>query len=565
MFESVTKFLEKVDQRAGEIAQQREVLQQQLPAHDEIHPQTLDFNASGHARTGSDGSGRGGVVGSDRGVFAASTSQTVPVRRSLAPVSPVVNPLSTSQVPQSALLPSQQAEVTRLSDAQLQQRDQALLRIQRDYEEMARRAREIATALERKTHEVEEAQAARSVAERELEALRRNRQADEAGSATAREQVDVMQAALADSHQQTDALRQDLDIAIAQRRQWEMQAKQAQEELVDQRKRSAAALTEMERRVAAAASGRSPVDSAASAEGLAASAASGAAERAKAAAADAKIMELAEELTKARATAAEATKAVERAQREAAAAQRAADDAVEQSKVSQAMYTGEVASHQSTRSRLEAALQDAEDEKKLLQKQLLAARNSGAAGGSAAGGPGAGSSGNANNAPGGAGDWERRAKELAELVIEKQAALEARRNEADQWKARCEMSQQRIREMELVSLSASTGIGHRAVNMRTDSSAGGGGKDDEREHAEGMLGEFGRSQFFGNLSRRGKIGMQLTTVAQHVDGLAMHAGRVLRRSSVLRVAIILYVVVLQLWAFFAVSLSAVPQIPDPPH
>jgi len=355
-----------------------------------------------------------------------------------------------------------------------------------------------------------------------------------------------------------------MDVAVAQKRAYESQLQAAKADAGDARHRSAAALAEKERELQAL---RQQLHDRADSETPTGGASASAAASGRVAQLESRVAEAEGQLTAVRGELTEARSAGDKLRRELNAAKKAAEDAAEQARMAQSMYEGELASHQSTRSRLEGAVRDAKEEAQILQRQLNAARRSGAGTGGSPNTPSASTGGDAASGGGGS-EWERRAKELAELVVEKQAALEARRSEADQWKARYESAQQRIREMELVSLSAVTGggsnggSGHRAVHVS------GASGDLSKDHAEALMGEFGRSQFFGNLSRRGKLGKQLTTAAQHIDGLSLHAGKVLRRSSVLRVAAIVYVIVLQLWAFFAVSLTSVPPAAAdqlPPH
>jgi DNA repair exonuclease SbcCD ATPase subunit len=572
MLDSVTKFLEKVDQRANEIASQREQL-----AAANAAGRTLDFEGGapvsgdmgalpaiassthvspGYGESGGSGSTDGGGVSGGGASGAARAPSGV---AALAP------------------LPSVAAsdERTRMLEGQLQQRDQALLRIQRDYEELAMRTREVARELERKAAEADDAAAGRKRVDAELEALKEQRTQGESGASELRDEVAALQAAVADANAQAESYRGEMDIAVAQKRSYEGQLQAAKTEVAEARHRSAAALSEKDRELAAlrdqlshlrAAGGGGGLQqgSGTGLDGAAAGQGSTLSSAQRVSQLEGRVAEAEGQLTAVRGELTEAKTANDRLRREVATARKAADDAAEQARVAQSMYDGELASHQSTRSRLDGALRDAKEECQILQRQLNAARHASSSPTSA---DGAGSGGPGDGKSSGGGEWERRAKELAELVVEKQAALEARRSEADQWKARYESAQQRIREMELVSLSSTPsgggGVGHRSVHISGSASG-----DPSKDHAEALMGEFGRSQFFGNLSRRGKIGAQITTAAQHIDGLSLHAGKVLRRSSVLRVMAIMYVIVLQLWAFFAVSLTAVPPAAAdqlPPH
>ena len=136
---------------------------------------------------------------------------------------------------------------------------------------------------------------------------------------------------------------------------------------------------------------------------------------------------------------------------------------------------------------------------------------------------------------------ERRCKELAEIVLEKQSALEAKRFEVDQWRTRYELAQQRAREAELLSSALPTRSNHRALFM-----------DDTN------LVEPEENHFFGRLAGRGNIGAKISSVASRLDQASLKTGSVLRRYSSLRIFFVAYVVVLQVWVFVAVSFSSIP-------
>lgn len=146
---------------------------------------------------------------------------------------------------------------------------------------------------------------------------------------------------------------------------------------------------------------------------------------------------------------------------------------------------------------------------------------------------------------------EVRVRELADLLMEKQAALEAKRSETDQWRTRFEVSQQRLREAELVQT---------ALNSRCSSSAGGtrsvfiGGDDDAD------AGDISKTRLLRSLSRRGGWGEGVVTVAKSLDRVSLRTGSILRHNSLLRVGLIVYVMLLHVWVFFAVTLSG--QMPE---
>ena len=159
---------------------------------------------------------------------------------------------------------------------------------------------------------------------------------------------------------------------------------------------------------------------------------------------------------------------------------------------------------------------------------------------------------------------QRRAAELAELLLEKQAGLEAKRSESDQWRTRYEVSQQRLREAEMVGSSI---VGLAPTNSSGSTSARPSHRSgvsrslfQMEEGAGGETDDLRRSRFFGSLSNRGPLGRKLTDVAERLDSVSLRTGGVLRRSSVLRVALIVYIAVLHLWVFVAVSVSS--SLPD---
>lgn len=157
---------------------------------------------------------------------------------------------------------------------------------------------------------------------------------------------------------------------------------------------------------------------------------------------------------------------------------------------------------------------------------------------------------------------ELRVRELAEMLMEKQAALEARRSEADQWRTRFEVSQQRLREAESLhaAVSASgpqrvTSSGRSARPLFVDEEA--------NITMAGDVGELGRMKFMRNLSAKGAWGEHVVSAAQGLDKVSLRTGSFLRRNALLRVFLVAYVVMLHMWVFLVLTLSSVPS--DPRH
>ena len=221
------------------------------------------------------------------------------------------------------------------------------------------------------------------------------------------------------------------------------------------------------------------------------------------------------------------------------------------------MFDGEVAAHTRTRERLERVIEEKDQFIRALEKQRSSTTASSSSAHHAPADVTSSSSSSGSSGASDVAEWERRAKDLAELVMEKQAALEAKRSEADQWRTRCEIAQQRVREVELLSMStrdagsSGSGVGarlrhHTSLSMPiTDDGA--------------TEGTFEDSRFFGKLSVRGTWGAKLSGVARGLDDLSLKSGGFLRRSSVLRVGLVLYVALLHLWVFAVLSMSSVPQ------
>ncbi|CUG89192.1 transmembrane protein, putative [Bodo saltans] len=155
---------------------------------------------------------------------------------------------------------------------------------------------------------------------------------------------------------------------------------------------------------------------------------------------------------------------------------------------------------------------------------------------------------------------ELRVRELAEMLMEKQAALEAKRSEADQWRTRFEVSQQRLREAESVHAAMSSGPGARGSQQSRSARAL---YVDEESNLllAGDMGELGRTKFIRNLSAKGGWGEQVANAAQGLDKVSLKTGSFLRRNALLRVMLVAYVMMLHVWVFLVLTMSAVPSDP----
>eukprot|EP00758_Cryptobia_borreli_P006819 Tbor_TRINITY_DN5208_c0_g2::TRINITY_DN5208_c0_g2_i1::g.16539::m.16539 len=160
-------------------------------------------------------------------------------------------------------------------------------------------------------------------------------------------------------------------------------------------------------------------------------------------------------------------------------------------------------------------------------------------------------------------DVERRARELADALLEKQAALEAKRAEADQWRTRYEVGQQRLREAELVSKAITRGgkssnsaggshTGHRYSNDIGIAESGGM----DSHHG----GEFKESRWYSVIASKGSWGRHAAGAASKIDHASLRLGIILRRNSLLRIVVVVYFVLVQLYLFIVLSIS--PSVPE---
>lgn len=146
---------------------------------------------------------------------------------------------------------------------------------------------------------------------------------------------------------------------------------------------------------------------------------------------------------------------------------------------------------------------------------------------------------------------ERRAKELAQLLMEKQSALETKRAEADQWRTRFEVSQQRLREAELVSSAVQRGVDgvSRRAARYTDVASAEAQQTIENESVS-------KHRVMSLLASKGGWGIGVVNAAVQIDRISLRAGGILRRNSLLRVFMVCYVAILQLYIFIIVSFSS---------
>eukprot|EP00744_Colponema_vietnamica_P014651 GILI01020502.1.p1 GENE.GILI01020502.1~~GILI01020502.1.p1 ORF type:complete len:541 (-),score=136.32 GILI01020502.1:52-1674(-) len=149
------------------------------------------------------------------------------------------------------------------------------------------------------------------------------------------------------------------------------------------------------------------------------------------------------------------------------------------------------------------------------------------------------------------GDFERKAKELAQLLMEKQSALESKRAEVDQWRTRYEVSQQRLREAELVSSALNKGPDSSTTSRRQ------GQRYSDLSSAEAQDSEIvSKHKIMTQLAAKGQFGAKVVGVAEHLDRFSLRAGGLLRHNSLLRVFLVCYVIVLQLYMFIVISVSS---------
>jgi hypothetical protein len=443
---------------------------------------------------------------------------------------------------QLAAVLSAKADADRRQEREQLQRDNAMMRLQRDYdaatsavrdltERDGQHAADIAAVTRRADDAVHAGQAAGERAA-----------AAEEQHAAALEHAEHLEGAVHEAQHVADAQRQEHEIVAMQKKQLDAQLFRLNNDFADHKAKTALIMADRDQQLERLKTQVSTTSASGDGE-ISGSAAAKETEGArreivqlKAAAAQAAIAQAAAggQLT-------EALQSAAAARSELQAVTSSVADARHASRVAQSMYDGELLSHQSTRSKLEAVIREKEDEVRALEKR----------------GPRGGAATSPTDA-GGSDEWERRAKDLAELVMEKQAALEAKRSEADQWRSRHDMAQQRIREMELVTVSVGSGAASSSLSQRGIAGGHRAVLIDDGRDGDTVQGDFGRSRFFGGLSRRGAWGQGVSQAARQIDSTSLHIGSYLRANSVLRVCVLIYIVLLHLWAFMAIATAPVP-------
>eukprot|EP01059_Diplonema_ambulator_P033593 TRINITY_DN710_c3_g1_i1.p1 TRINITY_DN710_c3_g1~~TRINITY_DN710_c3_g1_i1.p1 ORF type:complete len:320 (+),score=48.49 TRINITY_DN710_c3_g1_i1:121-960(+) len=128
-----------------------------------------------------------------------------------------------------------------------------------------------------------------------------------------------------------------------------------------------------------------------------------------------------------------------------------------------------------------------------------------------------------------------RCQKLGQALLEKQAALETRSMEVEQYQLKLRVANQKIKELELLSTPSNTTMVHRDIESQDP-------PDTAPYHVRNSL-------FLQNLSRRSVLGRNVTSFAGNVGNFTIKAARVLRRHALLRVGFVIYIVILHLWMF----------------
>lgn len=148
---------------------------------------------------------------------------------------------------------------------------------------------------------------------------------------------------------------------------------------------------------------------------------------------------------------------------------------------------------------------------------------------------------------------EAKVQEMASLVMQKQQALEEKRAEADQWRMRFEVSSQRLREAEMVSNAVKLGRGAEGEGRRSYAADYGGAEEGRPATS------FRDTTLFSSIAARGRWGRKVAGAADRLDGFSLSTGSYLRKNSTIRLALIAYVILLQLYVFVVVSVNSVVQ------
>lgn len=422
-------------------------------------------------------------------------------------------------------------ESNREKERQQMERDHALLQLQRDYDASTAQHKAASRQLAQAQEDIETLNRQRGELRNQITELSDAKQKLESQLNVAQDRNDFLDRSNQVLHQDFENLKHDHSVVSSQVRSLEAQLKRANSEYMDHKNKSRILLlekdSELERLRADSTSGGEHSDGRAASELESLRTKMSVLEQSRGEQ-EQSMRELMVSLEKARNDVTSVT-----AQLESNMSQ--LQEAKHNALVAQSMYDGEIASHQATRSRMEGIIRERDEEIRLLEKRSNHRSQNG-------------------TEASGSQEWERRAKDLADLVMEKQAVLETKRSECDQWRTRYEIAQQKVREMELVASSTTSVHGsgnHHVVNMMNSGSP--------LDSVEAQ-GDFARSRFFGQLSKRGKWGQQITGVASKLDAITLLGGSLLRRNSVMRVALLLYILTLHMWVFFVLAVStAVPQ------
>jgi hypothetical protein len=219
-------------------------------------------------------------------------------------------------------------------------------------------------------------------------------------------------------------------------------------------------------------------------------------------------------------------------------------------------------SHRSTRARFEQMLSEKVEEVAILEKQLSRLTNTNNNNNN----NNISTNLNNNNLIGNSqpeiistnsSEWEKRAKDLADLVMEKQAALELKRNESDQWRSRYETAQQRLREAELMaavsSNSKNTNNHHRAITIN-DSSEFSGGAGDENDISKNVLVAM-LTRSLGTTKPYVVAGVGFL---RKIDQAVQRVVSGLKRNSLLRLVVAFYIFLVHLWILILIWNAPLP-------
>ena len=547
MFQNLTKFLENVDQRAGEFAaerQQRKSQQQPPTPTGQQQPHQLQRAASDSAGLSLNARR---ASGKDEDLLDDSASfPTVPiVPPSFTPPPAVTSvPYSEHRKQIEALLQAQ-SDAERRVEAANQERDQRQQVLQQDFEKGMQRIKELASLLQSKEKEVEDTKLHNLGLEAQVARLQASKESVEKSLAEARDRLSVLDSELTEAHRRSENTQKQLDVEKLRADQLAQQLTEIQQEFAEYKVKSKKVLSDRNNEISmlhnpvAALPTRPTKEVEAEVQQL----------RDALASKDALLEDLKRQFDL-------KVKELEQVLSDNSKQEARRAELSTQVKAAQELFEGEAQAHSETRRSFEALLaerdqQIAKHQKKLadLQKQIEGRINDTSPTSS---GPDSATTADAVTLPSNESlaQWQQKAKDLADLVMKRQAALEAKRSEADLWRTRFEVSQQRLREVEIMvnAVNSNSNTRHtRSVSI-----------EDEKEVQDSLTGDFARSHFFSTLSRKGEWGRRVSTAARMIDTVAVRGGIVLRRSSVLRVCFLLYVIGLHVWVFFVMATLTVP-------